>query len=78
MAKDITYVGLDAHQETIHAAALLPGVEKAAEDPFANTPEAIRRWARRLSAARARAGGVLLRGRPAGLRPDAGTRGRWA
>jgi len=27
---------------------LLPGVEKAAEDPFANTPEAIRRWVRRL------------------------------
>jgi transposase len=48
MAKDITYVGLDAHQETIHAAVLLPDVEKAAEDPFANTPEAIRRWARRL------------------------------
>ncbi len=48
VAKDITYIGLDAHQETIHAAALLPGVEKAAEDPFANTPEAIRRWVRRL------------------------------
>lgn len=48
VAKDLTYVGLDAHQETIHAAALLPGVEKAAEDPFANTPEVIRRWARRL------------------------------
>jgi hypothetical protein len=31
-----------------HAAVLLPGVEKAAEDPFANTPEAIRRWVRRL------------------------------
>jgi transposase len=48
MNEDITYVGLDAHQETIHAAVLLPGVEKAVEDQFANTPEAIRRWARRL------------------------------
>jgi transposase len=48
MNEDITYVGLDAHQETIHAAVLLPFVEKAVEDQFANTPEAIRRWARRL------------------------------
>jgi len=48
MEKGITYVGLDAHQETIHAAVLLPGAEKAVEDSFANTPEAIRRWARRL------------------------------
>jgi len=44
----ITYVGLDAHQETIHAAVLLPGIEKAAEDQFANTPETVRRWARRV------------------------------
>jgi transposase len=43
-----THVGLDAHQETIQAAVLLPGGEKAAEDQFANTPETIRRWARRL------------------------------
>ena len=48
MEKDITYVGLDAHQETIHAAVLVPGIERAAEDAFANTPEAVRRWARRV------------------------------
>jgi len=48
MEEGITYVGLDAHQETIHAAVLIPGIERAAEDAFSNTPEAIRRWARRL------------------------------
>jgi hypothetical protein len=41
-------VGLDAHQETIQAAVLLPGAEKSAEDRVANTPEAIRRWVRRI------------------------------
>lgn len=48
MAEGITYVGLDAHQETIHASVLVPGIERAAEDAFANTPEAVRRWARRV------------------------------
>jgi len=48
MEKDITHVGLDAHQETIQAAVLLPDGKKSAEDRLANTPEAIRRWARRL------------------------------
>ncbi len=44
MTKDITHIGRDAHQETIYAAVLLPGSEKALEDTFANTPEGIRRW----------------------------------
>jgi len=35
MSQDITYVGLDAHQETIHAGALLPGAVRPAEDSFA-------------------------------------------
>ena len=48
MEKGITYVGLDAHQETIHAAVLLPGSLKALEDAFANTSEALRRFVRRL------------------------------
>lgn len=48
MEKHITYVGLDAHQETIHAAVLAAGAMKAAEDRFANTPEGIRRWVRRV------------------------------
>lgn len=48
MTKDITHIGLDAHRETIHAAVLRPGSEKALEDTFANTPEGIRRWVRRL------------------------------
>ena len=48
MGEDTTYVGLDAHQETIFAAMLLPGTEAPVEDRFENTPEAIRRWARRV------------------------------
>ncbi len=48
MDKGITYVGLDAHQETIYAAVLLPGSLKALEDAFANTSEALRRFVRRL------------------------------
>jgi transposase len=49
MEEGITYVGLDAHQGTIYAAVLMPGIEKAVEDQFANTPEAVRRWARRVA-----------------------------
>ena len=49
MEEGITYVGLDAHQGTIYAAVLVPGIEKAAEDQFANSPEAVRRWARRVT-----------------------------
>jgi len=48
MKKAITYVGLDAHQETIHAAILLPGAARPLEESLANTPEAIRRFVRRL------------------------------
>jgi transposase len=48
MSKDITYVGLDAHQETIHAGVLLPGVVRPAEDAFANSSEGLRRFVRRL------------------------------
>lgn len=48
MNHDTTHAGLDAHKETIHAAVLLPGAEKALEDRFANTPEAIRRWVKRV------------------------------
>jgi len=48
MKKGITYVGLDAHQETIHAAILLPGAARPVEESLANTPEAIRRFVRRL------------------------------
>jgi transposase len=48
MTEVITYVGLDAHQERIHAAVLLPGASGAIEDAMANTPEGLRRWVRRL------------------------------
>jgi len=48
MREDITYVGLDAHMETIHAAILLPGSEDSVLDSFANTPDGLRRFARRL------------------------------
>lgn len=48
MNKHITYVGLDAHQETIHAATLLPAAVRPAEDSLANTPEGLRRFVRRL------------------------------
>jgi transposase len=48
MTEGITYVGLDAHQETIHAALLRSREGKALEDSLANTPEAIRRFVRRV------------------------------
>lgn len=48
MNEHISYVGLDAHQETIHAALFLPGAAKALEDTFLNRPEGIRRLVRRL------------------------------
>lgn len=48
MSKDITYVGLDAHQETIHAGILLPGSGESMLDSFPNTPDGIRRFIRRL------------------------------
>ena len=48
MKKDTTHIGLDAHQETIHAAILLPGGEQAVTESFKNTPEAIRRFVRRV------------------------------
>jgi transposase len=57
MSKDITYVGLDAHQETIHAAVLLPGGVRPAEDAFANTSEGLRRFVRRV---RRRASGEVV------------------
>ncbi len=59
----ITHVGLDAHQAKIHAAILLPGTEGALEETFANTPEGIRRFVRRL---RRRAPGEILCGYEAG------------
>lgn len=57
MSEDITYVGLDAHQERIYAAVLWPGGGKALEDSLANTPEGIRRFVRRL---RRRTSGEVL------------------
>jgi len=48
MTKDIAYVGLDAHQNRIHAALLLPGWSEAVEDSFANTAEGLRRWVKTL------------------------------
>jgi transposase len=48
VVKKDTYVGLDAHKETIHAAILLPGADKALEESFANTSEGVRRFVRRL------------------------------
>ncbi|MEN8185383.1 MAG: IS110 family transposase [Myxococcota bacterium] len=48
MNEDITYVGLDAHPETIYAAMGLPGSEQALEDRFANTSEGLRRFVRRV------------------------------
>lgn len=63
MGEGTTYVGLDAHQETIYAAMLLPGSESPVEDRFENTPEAIRRWARRV---RSKAAGDVVCGYEAG------------
>src|SRR5690348_15566891 len=57
MNEGITYVGLDEHQERIHAAVLLEGIAKPVEDQWANTPEDLRRWIRRL---RQRAPGEVM------------------
>lgn len=48
MDEHIIYVGLDAHQETIHAATLLPEAMRPVEDSLANTSEGLRRFVRRL------------------------------
>lgn len=48
MSQDITYVGLDAHQETIHAGMLLPEAARPAEDSFASSAEGLRRFVRRV------------------------------
>jgi hypothetical protein len=69
MTKDITHVGLDAHQETIHAAVLVPGSEKALENTFANTPEGIRRWVRQFTTERTFPPKCVYRFRPFPGRP---------
>jgi len=56
MSEDTTYVGLDAHQERIHAAILLPGASEAVEESFANSPDGVHRFLRRL---RKRAPGAI-------------------
>lgn len=48
MEQDITYLGLDAHKESIHAAALLPGRDKPQEQEMVNDPRAVRRWAKKI------------------------------
>jgi len=48
MWKGITYVGLDAHQGTIHSAILLPDSQESVLDSFANSPDGIGRFVRRL------------------------------
>jgi len=48
MSKNITTIGLDAHQETIYAAVLLPGRQEAVVESFGNTSEGTRRFVRRL------------------------------
>lgn len=48
MDKGITSVGLDAHQETIHAAILLPGQREAVLETFPNSPDGVRRFVRRV------------------------------
>ena len=48
MSNDITFVGLDAHQETIHAAIFLPEEDSAIMDSFSNSPQAVKRFVRKL------------------------------
>ena len=57
MNEGITYVGLDAHQETIHAAVGLPGEHSRCRDRFANTSDGLRRFIRRI---RRRAPGEIV------------------
>ena len=56
MREDTTHVGLDAHPERIQAAILIPGMAEAVEESFANTPDGLRRFTRRL---RKRAPGAI-------------------
>ena len=48
MEQDITYVGLDAHKESIHAATLLPDRDKPVEQEMVNDARAVRRWAKKI------------------------------
>lgn len=48
MSNDITHVGLDAHQNEIHAAILTPGDPHGSQQVFANTPDGVTRFGRRL------------------------------
>lgn len=48
MTNDTTHIGLDAHQETIHATVLLAGGENALVDRFTNSADGLRRFARRV------------------------------
>lgn len=48
MAKDITYVGLDAHKNTINVAMLLPRRKTPVEWKITNEPRALKRLVRKL------------------------------
>jgi transposase len=48
LSESITYIGLDAHKTTIHAALLFPGEPKPIEESWANDAERLRRWARKV------------------------------
>ena len=48
MKQGTTTVGLDAHQETIHAAILLPESEESMLDSFAYSSDGIQRFIRRM------------------------------
>jgi transposase len=48
MNESITYVGLDAHKERIHAAVLQPGSERPLDQSLANDPDKLRGWARKV------------------------------
>ena len=72
-----TWVGLDAHKNSIKVAALLPGQAEAVEWSEDTTAEAIRRLAPRLQRAGLGRDSLLLRGRADRLRPAApAARGR--
>ena len=53
MDEDITFVGLDAHKLSIHAATLSPGRDQPVEQEMVTDARAVRRWAKKVQSAAA-------------------------
>ena len=68
-AESITWVGMDAHKNSIKVAALVPGQAEPVEWSEDTTTEAVQRLARKLQRQAPGGAELLLRGRPDRLCP---------